>query len=284
MLLQYVEQEASEEIMNIIMEAIKTNEDSKLDFGQLKGVAHLTFPATEDLISLSDGRNITSNDVNPLLYAISKESFHSVIHITKKFPKILRQALFSGEKYQYQGQNFENLALPFLLQVKNTDILNFLLKKEDFILSGSDLQSFITVALGEEFDKGIRTILGTSLANFAFQQLGYEDQTSLIETALVNVSRPRLTTLLKKPYCRFVFMELLRKSDAMYDCIYVATESLSNLTSEDFFWMLHEGSGDELRSSIESFASKNQNLKETVQKIFDRIQNEILQAAHPNQD
>jgi len=111
--------------------------------------------------------------LNPLLLAIYFKNTNIAGYLSNSFG--LRQALGRRQVGVYNASvgkwNFDNLAFPILLKTRDNAMLNFLLGHPGFVFSYGDFESFITLAIAENWIEGLRTFLLSGAGQFFFSAL-----------------------------------------------------------------------------------------------------------------
>lgn len=110
-------------------------------FGKFRWIESepLLFTAQNKTYSINGG-----NDLTALILAIKSKSLACI--------KLIVENYKSKEQYQYGNwgvneYSFSTLVLPLILQTKDLDALNFLVKQTSFNISLGDVENFVKIAL-----------------------------------------------------------------------------------------------------------------------------------------
>lgn len=85
---------------------------------------------------------------------------------------LVNAILVKREENQYF--KFRNIALPFLLNNKDLEILQYLLKHDAFTLSRDDVESFIQWTIIDGWLPGLKAFLNSNAVHFYYQTLSIE--------------------------------------------------------------------------------------------------------------
>jgi hypothetical protein len=151
-------------------------------------------------------------------------------------------------KYNGFSLSFSNWFLPLLLHSKSHEILQFIVKRDDFVLQYKDLNSFVMAALMNKWQLGLKTLLQSDPAQFLFSSLDFEEQKEFVKFILEKIQDLDSTKtvrlyesgliedcLARRPYARQLALVLLEGSHPQQlDSAKIARECLKNMSSEDF--------------------------------------------------
>lgn len=113
--------------------------------------------------------------------------------------------------------------MPVLFKIKDADALHFLASRiKDFVITTTDLVSFITLSLNDKWLPGVKTFLQSETAQFYFQSLSFDEQKLLVERIVKNINdiedqyqRKQFIQnvinecLTRRPYSKHLFVSLI---------------------------------------------------------------------------
>lgn len=91
--------------------------------------------------------NIYANELSPLNVAIKAKSLACVKYLVES-STAQRELYQEGE--WLQGQ-YNNLSLALIAKVKDLEVLNYLSKQNAFVLTSTDVQSFLQAAIQDKW-------------------------------------------------------------------------------------------------------------------------------------
>lgn len=169
---------------------IKDNEIDHLkaliDQSGIAGVSYIRFSYVnfnENALTLADGTSIDVTELNPILLAIKYRSVACLQYLIDYFG--VRQSMIQADwdvrDAQHGDHPFKNLMVPLVLQTEDVSILDVLLKNEGFVLTKTDFNSFVSLALKRKWSAGLRTFLSSPAVHFFFTTLTVDEQKIFVE-------------------------------------------------------------------------------------------------------